>query len=162
MALSRHSQYRRRLGAAKITAVLSAVLLGLSACQGTVATRGNMPDLEELAEVTPGSDDRDTVINMLGTPSTLSTFEDNRWYYIGQKVEQVAFFEPDVLDRQILVITFDEFGVVEQTEFLGMEDSVEVDPVARVTPTEGLDFTIIQQLLGNFGRLPGAIGDVNQ
>ena len=57
--------------AGAFTAGVAAVLV-LSACQGTVATRGNMPDLEELAEVTPGSDDRDTVLNLLGTPSSLS------------------------------------------------------------------------------------------
>ena len=143
-------------------ALLSAALLLLSACEGSVAVRGNMPDLEELTEVKPGSDDRETVLNLLGTPSTLSTFEENKWYYIGQKVEQFAFFRPEVIDRQVLVISFDDFGVVEQTQFITMDEAIEVDPVARVTPTEGVEFTFIQQMFGNFGRLPGAIGDANQ
>ena len=71
-----------------------------------MAIRGNMPDMEELTEVTPGSDDREDVLNLLGTPSTLSTFEENKWYYIGQKVEQFAFFRPEVLDRRVLVVSF--------------------------------------------------------
>jgi len=143
-------------------ALLSAALLLLPACQGSVAVRGNMPDLDELAAVTPGSDSREDVLNLLGTPSTLSTFKQNKWYYIGQKVEQYAFFKPEVIDRQILVVSFDDNGIVDQTELLSLDDAFTVDPVSRETPTEGVDFTLMQQLFGNFGRLPGAVGGATQ
>jgi outer membrane protein assembly factor BamE (lipoprotein component of BamABCDE complex) len=117
-----------------------------------------MPDLEELMAVTPGSDSREDVLNLLGTPSSLSTFEQNKWYYIGQKVEQFAFYRPEVIDRQVLVISFDDNGIVNQTKLLSLDDAIVVDPVERMTPTEGADLTIMEQFFGNFGRLPGAVG----
>jgi hypothetical protein len=33
-----------------------------------------------------------------------------------------------------------------------MADAQEISPVARVTPTEGRDLTLLQQLFGNIGR----------
>ena len=139
-------------------ALLSTALLILPACEGDIAIRGNMPDLAELTAVTPGSDSREDVLNLLGTPSSLSTFEQNKWYYIGQKVEQFAFFRPEVIDRQVLVVGFDDNGIVNQTELLSLDDAILIDPVDRVTTTEGVDFTLMEQFFGNFGRLPGAVG----
>lgn len=139
-------------------ALLTTALLILPACEGQIAIRGNMPDLEELMAVTPGSDSREDVLNLLGTPSSLSTFEQNKWYYIGQKVEQFAFYRPEVIDRQVLVISFDDNGIVNQTKLLSLDDAIVVDPVERTTPTEGADLTVMEQFFGNFGRLPGAVG----
>ena len=138
---------------------VAAGLLAVSACQPTISVHGNMPEMEELAAVTPGQDDRDTVLNRLGSPSTLSTFQDDKWYYIGSKIEQEAYFLPEEIDRQIMIVTFDDFGVVEKTEILGMNDGIVVEPESRITPTEGVEFTIMQQLFGNFGRLPGSVGE---
>jgi len=146
-------------GRAARLAILGAGLTLLVACQAKVSVHGNMPEMEELAAITPGQDDRDTVLNQLGTPSTASAFQDNKWYYIGSKIEQEAYFLPEEIDRQILIVTFDDYGVVEKTEFLGMNDAIEVEPEARVTPTEGVEFTVWQQLFGNFGRLPGSVGE---
>ena len=139
-------------------ALLTTALLILPACEGDIAIRGNMPDLEELTAVTPGSDSREDVLNLLGTPSSLSTFEQNKWYYIGQKVEQFAFFRPEVIDRQVLMISFDDNGIVNQTKMLSLDDAIVVYPVERMTPTEGNDPTFMEQFFGNFGRLPGAVG----
>jgi outer membrane protein assembly factor BamE (lipoprotein component of BamABCDE complex) len=136
----------------------SALALGLalSACAG-ITVRGNMPDPEEIAAITAGVDSRRDVAERLGSPSTLSTFQDRKWYYIGQTTRQFAFMKTDVLDRRVLVVTFDDDGRVDQTVVYGMDDGWDIDPVSRITPTEGDDLTVFQQLFGNFGRLPGAV-----
>jgi len=139
-------------------ALSAAALLLLTACQARVSVHGNMPEMEELASVQPGQDNRDSVLNRLGTPSSIATFQDNKWYYIGSKIKEEAYFRPEVIENQIMVVTFDDQGVVSKTEFLNLADAVEVDPQSRVTPTEGVEFTMMQQILGNFGRLPGAVG----
>jgi outer membrane protein assembly factor BamE (lipoprotein component of BamABCDE complex) len=133
-----------------------ALVLALSACAG-IAVRGNMPDPEEIAAITAGVDSRRDVAERLGSPSTLSTFQDRKWYYIGQTTRQFAFMKTDVLDRRVLVVTFDDDGRVDQTVVYGMDDGWDIDPVSRITPTEGDDLTVFQQLFGNFGRLPGAV-----
>ncbi len=132
-------------------------LLGLSACGSNFAVRGNMPDPEDIEAITAGVDSRRDVADRLGSPSTLSTFKDRKWYYIGQTTRQVAFMKPEVLSRRVLVVTFDDDGRVDEKVVYDLKDGWEIDPVSRITPTEGQDLTIFQQLFGNFGRLPGAL-----
>jgi outer membrane protein assembly factor BamE (lipoprotein component of BamABCDE complex) len=132
--------------------VLACAAVGLSACGNTVQLRGNTPDPEDIAEIQPGVQSRQDIIDLLGSPSTVSTFQDRKWYYIGQKTEEIAFMKPTVIDRNVLVITFDESGLVEGTKNYTMADAQDVDPVDRETPTEGRDLTLLQQLFGNIGK----------
>jgi len=135
--------------------LLACAAVALAACGSTVQVRGNNPDPEDVAAIKPGVQSRQDIIDLLGSPSTVSTFEDRKWYYIGQKTQEVAFMKPEVLDRSVLVITFDDTGLVEGMTHYGLDDAQEVDPVARETPTEGRDLTLIQQLFGNIGRFAG-------
>lgn len=114
--------------------------------------RGHLPDPETMAEIKPGEDGRSDVINVLGSPSAQSNFDDRTWYYIGSKEQQIAFFEPEVLKRNVFAVTFDEGDTVESTRLYTKDDGNAIDPVARTTPTPGRDLTIMQQLLGNLGR----------
>ena len=141
----------RKLAAAGLAASL------LAGCTAEVAVRGHVPEIEAIAEIMPGVDTRQDVITRLGTPSAISTFEDFKWYYIGQKEEQVAFYWPEVVDRSVLVVAFNDDGYVEDTRLYTMNDGRDITPVSRVTPTEGTELTLMQQLFGNLGRLPGGI-----
>ncbi|MGF1592946.1 MAG: outer membrane protein assembly factor BamE [Kiloniellaceae bacterium] len=132
--------------------LLACGALALSACGNEVQLRGNTPDPEDIAEIKAGVHSRQDVIDILGSPSTVSTFEERRWYYIGQKTQVIAFLKPEVLDRNVLIVTFDDTGLVAGTQSYGIADAQEVSPVARVTPTEGRDLTFLQQLFGNIGR----------
>ncbi len=131
------------------------VALALGACAQSVQVRGNIPDGEMVSKINPGVHTRTDIASLLGSPSTVSTFQDSKWYYIGQKTTQFAFFEPEVLERKVLVISFDDAGYVADTKTYGLEDGKIIDPVERITPTEGREFSFIQQLLGNLGRFTG-------
>ncbi len=108
-----------------------------------------------VSKINPGVHTRIDIASLLGSPSTVSTFQDSKWYYIGQKTTQFAFFEPEILERKVLVISFDDAGYVADTRTYGIEDGKIIDPVERITPTEGRELSIIQQLLGNLGRFTG-------
>ncbi len=132
------------------------VLLGLGACSSGLNTHGNLPDKEVVEGIRPGVHDQQDVLGMLGSPSAVSTFEDNRWYYIGSRSETVAFFDPDVIERNVLVVSFSEDGMVDEKKVYTLNDGRDVDPVDRVTPTEGKELSVLQQLFGNVGRFSGA------
>jgi len=142
----RHARHRR------LAAV--AVVLLLAACGTEVQVHGNLPDPELVAEIQPGAHARQDVVGLLGSPSAVSTFEDRKWYYIGEKTTKFAFFNPKVLERKVLVIAFDGNDRVSGTKTYTLADARDVDPVDRVTPTEGRELTVLQQLLGNIGRFP--------
>lgn len=126
--------------------------LALGACSPTVATRGNIADAERLGEIRPGTSTRDDVAVILGSPSTVGTFDQDTWYYIGQRTEKTAFFNPEIVERKVVVIHFDQTGVVEKVEELGLDDAQAVAYVDRETPTAGRELTFLEQMLGNLGR----------
>lgn len=134
------------------------LVLALGACEQTVQVRGNMPLDEDLARINPGKHSRNDVARLLGSPSAVSTFQDSKWYYIGQKTSDFAFFAPEVLERKVVVVSFDDSGNVAQTETLTLADSQDIDPIDRKTPTEGKELNFFQQIFGNLGRFSGAAG----
>ena len=90
-----------------------------------------------------------------GTPSAVSTFDNEAWYYVGSRTSRFAFLEPEILERTVLVIRFDKDGIVRQVERLSKEDGRDVQVVERKTPTRGRELTILEQLIGNVGRFGG-------
>jgi outer membrane protein assembly factor BamE (lipoprotein component of BamABCDE complex) len=132
--------------------MLMALLGAATACEPLVDLRGNMPSPERLVEVKPGRFTKSDVTALLGTPASTSVFGDNRWYYISSKVETIAFFKPEELERQVVVIDFDRTGTVTNIRKLSLADGKDISMVSRETPTAGRDLTVLEQLLGNIGK----------
>jgi outer membrane protein assembly factor BamE (lipoprotein component of BamABCDE complex) len=131
---------------------LALLALALTACSATVDQRGNLPDPAKLAEIHPGKTTKDMVTQLLGTPSSVGTFNDKTWYYISRRTAQTAFFDPVVEDQEVVVVAFDDSGVVREVEKRGLADGRHVDPSTRVTPAAGHELGILEQLIGNLGR----------
>jgi outer membrane protein assembly factor BamE (lipoprotein component of BamABCDE complex) len=127
-------------------------LVGLSACSPIIQQEGNVPDPDQVVQINPGVDDKNRVMQLLGSPSAVSTFEDHTWYYISRRTEQIAFLDPSVTEQEVLAINFNDNNIVDAMKVYGLEDGRIVQPVDRITPTHGNDLTIVQQLLGNLGR----------
>jgi len=144
------SRYRLVRGA--VAGVGLALALAVVACTPRIDQRGNKPDEDQVVQINPGVDDKTRVAELIGTPSSISTFDDRTWYYISKRTETTAFFDPDVVDQEILAVAFDEGGIVESMRVYGQEDGRTIAYVDRTTPTEGNSLTIVQQLLGNLGR----------
>lgn len=128
------------------------VALVATACTPRIATHGNLPDPEKLAEIVPGKVSRDEVAEILGSPSSIAAFNQETWYYISERMETTAFLAPDVIERKVVVVRFDDKGVVASVETLGLGDGRSVELVDRTTPSAGNEMTVLEQLLGNMGR----------
>lgn len=141
---------RSKLCRAVLPAIVVAGLLGCSPIQ---ATRGNLVQDEKLSQIEVGLSTSDDVAEILGTPSTVATFDNAVWYYIGQRTERTAFFRPEIIERRILVVEFDpNTGILQAMEELDLEDGQEVVLVERRTPTLGRRITFLEQMFGNIGR----------
>jgi outer membrane protein assembly factor BamE (lipoprotein component of BamABCDE complex) len=131
----------------------------LVSCAPAVDQRGNLPNPDKLAEIHAGSTTKDEVAKILGTPSSVSVFNnDKSWYYISRRTSQTAFLDPDVLDQQVYIVNFDDQGVVKAVDHKVLEDGKEVTPVARATPAPGRELSFLEQLIGNLGKFNGSSG----
>jgi outer membrane protein assembly factor BamE (lipoprotein component of BamABCDE complex) len=138
------------------SAVLFAV--ALSACAISEDQRGNLPDPDKLAEISPGNTTKEQVVKILGSPSSASTFDDQVWYYISRKTKQVAFLSPTVLDQQVYIVDFDDKGVVKDIGHKTLADGANISPAPGATPSPGRELSFMEQLIGNIGRFGGSGG----
>jgi outer membrane protein assembly factor BamE (lipoprotein component of BamABCDE complex) len=139
-----------RASALTLTALLAAFTL--ASCGPPTDLRGNSPEKKLLASIKPGVTDKASVTKLLGSPSSVATFDADTWYYISQETRNVAFFKPELQDEKVVTISFNNKGIVQKIAYLGMQDHREIEPNPDKTPAPGREFTLIEQLIGNFGR----------
>jgi outer membrane protein assembly factor BamE (lipoprotein component of BamABCDE complex) len=131
--------------------ILIVSLLALASCTPTVEQRGNMLQDHQMKQVIPGIHSRTDVLRLLGSPTSQATFDENIWYYIGQKTEKHGIFDPEVVESRVVEISYSSDGLVQHVAEID-GDRVNVPYARAKTPTHGNDLTIMQQLLGNLGR----------
>ena len=146
---SRTARWRAALVAA---ALLSAPLGGCAVFGAPEEPRGNRADSELLKELTPGVSSRADVTALLGSPSATSTFDQREWYYISAYTHVRPGRLPGIDNQRVVVVRFNENGVVEGIEEKGERDMRDVATVARTTPVPGNDRSLLQALFGNIGR----------
>jgi outer membrane protein assembly factor BamE (lipoprotein component of BamABCDE complex) len=138
------------------------VLLLMSGCsffEATPQVRGNRVDADVLKELTPGTSTRADATALLGSPTAKATCDANQWIYIGSMTRPVIGQTQKVLSQDVVLLTFNEQGVLRDVKQLNKDDALPVTMVARATPSPGSEASILQQLLGNVGRFsPGGLG----
>lgn len=130
-----------------------AVALSLAGCQqmGETYNRGYIIDEAAVASVRPGTDVQ-TVLKVLGTPSTVSTVGNKTFYYISQTTEQKLRFLPEkITDQRVVAVYFNKGFKVERVANYGMQDGVVFDFISRTTPTSGQEQAFVRQLFRGIG-----------
>ena len=140
----------------KIGAVIC--LLALMGCSSVYRNHGYVPKEEDLSEIVVGVDTRDTVAEVVGSPSAGGVLDSSGYYYVQSRVRHFAYRRPEVVSREVLAITFDNAGVVRNIERFGLEDGQVVPLARRVTETGSQDNGFLRQLLRNLGNF--AAGDI--
>lgn len=137
-----------------IRAVLAGPILALSlaACAATFDNHGYVPPPEDLAELNIG-DSRETVIETIGTPGSAGVMRDEAWFYTAYRVRNFAYRAPEVIERQILAVSFDGAGRVSNVEEFGLADGQIVQLSRRVTTSSVREISFLRQILSNFGRI---------
>lgn len=140
-----------RLSAAAAVAVAAAT----SACAPVQTYNGFRPDRNntEIADPQVGVDTRDTVMQRFGSPSTTAVFDATSWYYVSSVQERMAFYDPRITERRVMVVRFDG-DTVSAVEKFGMERGRLIAYDDHETPTRGRELGVLEQLLGNVGAAP--------
>ena len=142
-----HSKALRR------AAVVVWVAVALAGCAPTTQIHGYIPPAADVARLTPGVDTTATVEEALGLPTSTGILRDSAWFYVQSIFENYAFYPARVVDRTVLVVSFDPNGVVTGIETYGVEDGRIVNLTARTTETGGRQLGVLEQLFGNILNL---------
>lgn len=140
------------------TLVAGLVFLTVGACSATYQNHGYAPSDSDLEEIIVGVDTRDSVAETVGRPSSFGVLESGGWYYTKSRWRHYAFKAPQIIERQVVAITFTDEGIVENIERFTLQDGRVVPLSRRVTDSNVQGISFIRQLLGNIGNFnPGAI-----
>ncbi len=144
----------------KAIIIVSIAALVLTGCTSRKFVRGYMADEKVISSIRPQVDTHDSVKEMLGSPSSVATFDNDSWYYYSKKSENLAFFKETITELKIVAVRFDSEGYVTAIDNYTLDDLNNVDPVGKTTKTHGRELSFIQELFGNIGRF-GAGGPSN-
>lgn len=142
--------------------LLAPALLGgcsaLSVFEAPTTIRGNKVDADQLKELTVGTSTRQDAQSLLGSPTARGTFDDNTWFYISEVTQTRIARTPGVRDQEVVVLNFDQGGILRDIRRVGPDAARDVAMVGRSTPSPGSEASFMQQLLGNIGRFsPGSL-----
>jgi outer membrane protein assembly factor BamE (lipoprotein component of BamABCDE complex) len=124
----------------------------LAACTPIQAQRGQLVTDEQLSQLKLGTTAKPEVTALLGTPTTVDSFDDKQWYYIGEDTKQIGIHPPIPTVRRVVALRFDDSGTLVDEKILGKSDAQQITMAPGETPVVATNRTIVQQLIGNVGR----------
>ena len=92
--------------------VWAGLVMSLVACGPTYRNHGYVPPQEDLDQIVVGIDTRSSVEETLGGSGSGSVLEDDALYFVRSRIRTVAMLEPEVIERNVVAVSFDDNGIV--------------------------------------------------
>lgn len=128
------------------------VAFSLSACKTTQTTHGQVIGERQLTALKPGVHQKPDVRAILGSPSTTSTLNGNRWFYVTANGLQKPFTGKEIEEQTVLILDFDTNNTLTQISNKSANtDGLDITPIPGETPTQGEKLGVVEQLLDNLG-----------
>ena len=133
----------------KILSVASLALI--CGCSEQYRNHGYIPSDEELSSVSVSQDDKNSVIEKLGTPSIGGIFNDGNIYFVQSKVLKNSIRASKPVDRQVLVLSFDDNDRLSNIQKFGIDKGKIVILDYRTTPSGLKNMSFLFRLFQNIG-----------
>ena len=83
------------------------IILNISSCSSNIEKRGYLFDEVNQKEIEIGMQ-KSEVYQLMGSPSTESQENGNKFYYTSNKFYKYAFLNPKEIERTVLAVSFDD------------------------------------------------------
>ena len=131
--------------------LLMVTLLGLISCVDVVR-RGAVIKPYQLEQLESGKSNYNDVLNILGTPTSVSNYDPRLWYYFSEMKSKWGFLDPISDDQEVYQVRLDEKGNYVSYKLFTGANAVKLAVSKNTTPTVARDKSFLQELLTNFGR----------
>jgi outer membrane protein assembly factor BamE (lipoprotein component of BamABCDE complex) len=99
------------------------LFFAIFACSFRVEKSGYMFDNNDIDFIKKGVTSKTTLLKSLGTPTIVSQIDDKElWIYYSENTKHILFFKPTIIDRDILLLKFDEESRVDDIKKLDLKD----------------------------------------
>ena len=134
------------------TLALGLTLIVAVACTSQYRNHGYIPSDDDLAEVVVGVDNRDSVSESIGTPTSGGILDESGYYYVRTRVRHFGARRPEMIERQLVAITFNSRGTVQNIERFSLQDGLVVPLSRRVTDNGIESNNFLQSLIQSLGN----------
>ena len=102
-----------------------------------------------------GATTKDDLLNILGSPSTKSSFDGEKsWYYISSEFKKFVFLDGTNTDQRILVFRFNDNNTLNEKKLLSKDDINEIDHEITITDSRGRELVWYKSFLKNLNPNP--------
>lgn len=137
--------------------LLSSLCLLLNSCFTKEYTHGYPEDKSLVEKLQIGVTTQDQALEILGDPSTKSTFNPDIWYYISSKMKAKGFLKAKITNEQVMKLSFKKSKLSEIvfTDNITHQEIVFNKDKSHVG---GDDSGVLKDFFHNFGRFNKALG----
>lgn len=127
----------------------------LNACVSRLEKHGYMFDLSDYEMLREGVTGKEKVLRIMGSPTLVSDLGGSEaWIYCSEKVNHFLFFRPDILERNLLVIKFDESDIVRELKRIDLGDENQrFNFVSNYTSVNGHQMGFFKSIFSNVGQI---------
>ena len=124
-------------------------------CSGNKVTsyHGNKYLEEKFDKIVINETNKNELISKIGPPSTVSDFNENKWFYLERlKVNQSLFKlgKQKIKTNNVLIAEFDQLGILKNKKLLNLDD---MNDVRYIKDTTEKEFSKNNVLYGIFSTL---------
>ncbi len=120
-------------------------------CSKVVEHNGIPTNEEKFQKLDIGKSTKSQVKKILGEPLIVDNQLVDTWIYFSQKIEKVAFFEPKLSSRKVILLSFKNSTLIKKETF-SQEDSKIFEISTKKVVSGGRKLTVLQQIFGNIGN----------
>ena len=135
-------------------ALVSCVLC-LSNCATTQTRNGNYISPQIYERVKISGTPRDAVEALIGVPTASGPFDNRHSIYVGELRQRRLFFPTRLVERSVVIISFDEEQRVRSARRQHFENPDKVDFESDFTSTEEVSVGILRSIFGGVGGVYG-------
>ena len=103
-------------------------------------------------KITINKTNKNDILKIIGPPSSTSTFNDNKWFYIQSKKTNQSLFKlgiKKIEKNSILIVTFNNKGILSEKKILDINDMNNVKYVKDITEKEYQQNNTVYKILSS-------------
>jgi len=132
--------------------IFGILFLMCAGCTKEIQYHGYNLDESSIKKIIPNESHLEHVIANFGTPTTAALYGEPKFFYINHKYQRRLFFNPKLIDQDILEISFTQNGIVNLIKRYNFSNIKSFDFNKDRTYLPGNEIGILKQAIGNIGR----------
>lgn len=130
------------------------LLITANSCVSRVDKMGYMFELSDHDILQEGITSKERVLKIMGSPTLISDFDSEVWIYYSEDVKNFLFFKPEVTERNVLVIKFNDAQIIKEMKKINFADEAKkLNFVSNYTTVDSHKTGFFKSIFSNVGQI---------